>query len=106
MSTTTSAASKPAGAWLACSMTAWEIAWTAPLVVGNRMIRLMLGGWPPDARGQREVRRMGEEKAAAVWEAALAGARLWPAMSATAIEAALRPFHRRVVANNRRLTRR
>ncbi|HEV7861340.1 MAG TPA: hypothetical protein VGR20_01530 [Acidimicrobiia bacterium] len=105
MSTTKSAAGSP-DAWLSCWTTACEIAWTAPLVVGNRVVRMMWGGWPPSARQQREVRRMGEEKAAAFWEASLAAGRAWPMMTAATVDAALRPVHRRVVANNRRLNRR
>jgi hypothetical protein len=105
MSTTRAPASDVVGAWLACWVTAAEIAWTAPLVVANRMVRVMGGGWPPGPREQRELRRMGEEKAAAFWEASLAGARLWPAVTAATVEATLRPVHRRVAANRRRLTR-
>jgi hypothetical protein len=92
--------------WLACWIKACEIAWTAPLVIGNRTLRMMAGGWPPNAREQRELRRMTEEKAAAFWEASLAAAKVWPAITASGVEATLAPVHRRVVANNRRLGKR
>jgi hypothetical protein len=49
---------------------------------------------------------MTEEKAAAFWEASLAAAKVWPAITASGVEATLAPVHRRVVANNRRLGKR
>jgi hypothetical protein len=86
-------------------MTACEIAWLAPWVIGQRTGRMMATGGRPDARDRRECQRMGQEKVDAFSEAMMAAATAWPMMGAAALQASLAPFHRRVRANHRRLAR-
>lgn len=78
---------------------AGEIAWYAPQVIAKRTVRLVRGGWPPTARNRREMRRMVGEKVVGFTESALAV----PAATAALATAALKPVHRRVRANHRRL---
>lgn len=115
-------------------MKLWEVGATAPLVIGYRLMGMAPPGMPPTARQQRELTRMGQEKVDAwsqgvlasgqrileanlaltgvfwrqVWAGALspgvftaAVARLGPQL----LTDSLTPVHRRVVANNRRLSR-
>jgi hypothetical protein len=115
-------------------MKMWQLATVAPMVIGYRLTGLALAGAKPTARNRREVTRMGQEKVDAWHEAVQAtGARLmeanlamgtlllrqaWGAVPAPAAFAdsinrlssdlladTLAPYHRRVVANNRRLSR-
>ena len=48
--------------WIAPWMQMYEIAATAPLVIGYRTARMLTGGWPPSARDRREYTRMWQEK--------------------------------------------
>ncbi|HEV7688144.1 MAG TPA: hypothetical protein VGQ80_16325 [Acidimicrobiia bacterium] len=106
----------PVVAWWQLSLQAWEVAVTAPLVVGHRLARMAVAGANPSARDRREFTRMGQEKVTAGYESmaamatacAGAGATTW----AEALDAGLRlatggfaPVHSRVMANGRRLGR-
>lgn len=93
------------GDWMSLWVKSWEVAWAAPMVVGYRLSRMAWGGWPPSGRDRREYRRMGQEKADAAVEMWTALALAWPATAAATMQRALVPVHRRVVANNRRLSR-
>src|SRR5688500_3834463 len=113
-------------------MKMWQLATVAPMVIGYRLTGLALAGANPTTRNRREVTRMGQEKVDAWREAVQAtGARLmeanlalgtlllrqaWGAAPAPAAFAdsinrlssdlladTLAPYHRRVLANNRRL---
>ena len=83
-----------------------ELAWAAPFVIASRVGRMYAGGIAPSARDQREMVRMVSEKMAAMQEAslamALASGQGWIAM----IGSGLAPYHRRAVANAKRLRRR
>ena len=114
-------------------MKLWEVSVTAPMVIGYRLIGMAPPGTPPSARQRRELNRMRQEKFDAWYEGALAtGQRIFEAnlaltgvfwsqvwggaLSPAAFTAtfarlgpelltdSLRPVHRRVVANNRRLS--
>lgn len=124
----------PVGPSWAAGMKMWEVAATAPLVIGLRLAGMAQASSPPSARDRREVTRMGQEKVEAWYEATMATnqrllatnlaltglvwRQLWsgafsPAGLSTRIvglgpellTASLTPVHRRVVANNRRLSR-
>jgi hypothetical protein len=115
-------------------MKTWEVAATAPLVIGYRLAGMGQASSPPNARDRREQTRMGQEKIDAWYEAALAtGQQLLKAQMALTglwwsqvmgggftpaaftarlarlgpdlLGASVTPVHRRVVANNRRLAR-
>jgi hypothetical protein len=115
-------------------MKMWQLTTVAPMVIGYRLTGMALAGSKPTARHRREVTRMGQEKVDAWYEAAQAtGMRLmqanmamgtlllrqaWGAAPAPAAFAnsvnklssdlladTLAPYHRRVVANSRRLSR-
>jgi hypothetical protein len=60
--------------WIAPWMQMCEIAATAPLVIGYRSARMLIGGWPPSARDRREYTRMWQEKVEAFTQAAMAAA--------------------------------
>lgn len=91
--------------WVPAWIQACEIAWAAPQVITYRMMRMMWGGWPPNARDRREYTRMGQEKTDAFTQSLMAGALAWP-LTAVAFEKMLAPVHSAVTANNRRLSRR
>jgi hypothetical protein len=95
----------PTADWLSPWIQVCEIAWTAPQVIAYRTARMIWGSWPPSARDRREYARMGQEKAEAVSQAAVAAAAAWPKAGAAVLEKTLAPVHRRVLANNRRLSR-
>jgi hypothetical protein len=97
--------SLPDAGWFRPWVQLVEIAWSAPLVIGYRTVRLATGGWPPSARDRREYTRMVQEKAEAFGQVAVAAARTGPTYSARAVSSVLSPVHRRVVANRRRLSR-
>lgn len=82
---------------------AWEISVAAPQVVAYRMIRMMWGGWPPSARDQREYARMVQEKCETLVESWTAALSAWQRGGMTVVDQSLRPMHRRVTANRRRL---
>jgi hypothetical protein len=105
-------------AWWRNSMTLWEIGFAAPQVIAHRVQRMALAGPRPGARDQREFTRMGQEKAEAFAESMMAmGLRMLQgqqAMGASMLATDLRPWlatmaegmkpvHRRVTANARRL---
>ena len=109
----------------------WQLAAVAPMVIGYRLTAVALAGPEPGARDRREFNRMGQEKIDAWYEAAQAtGMRLvhanmamaalvlrsaWggaPALangftklSSDLLADAVTPYHRRVLANSRRLSR-
>ena len=121
-------------AWWRNATTLWEIGLAAPQVIAQRTTRMALAGARPSARDQREFVRMGQEKAEAFGESWLAmGWRLWQLQTAAAaslwgqwlrqgpemmlaaeqpllqawphvMASGLKPVHRRVTANARRLT--
>jgi hypothetical protein len=93
------------------------VAFTAPLVIGHRVARMATAGANPTARDRREFTRMGQEKVAAGYESMAAMATAFTGVGVTtwaeAAETGLRlatlgfaPVHSRVMANNRRLSRR
>ena len=92
--------------WLSPWIQVCEISWTAPQVIAHRTYRMMWGGWPPSARDRREYKRMGQEKTEAFAQAMAAAVMAWPTAGAAVLERTLAPVHRRVLANNRRLSRR
>lgn len=123
---------------LAASWATWmkvgEVAATAPMVIGLRLLGMAQASTPPSARDRREFTRMGQEKLDA-WQEAMVATnqrllaanlavtgvvwrQLWSgALSPAALTAPLvgvgpqllaagvTPVHRRVKANNRRLSR-
>lgn len=125
--------STDSAAWWRNATTLWEIALAAPQVVAQRTTRMALAGHTPSARDRREFTRMGQEKAEAFGESWLAmGLRLWQLQTAAAasmwgqwlrqgpqlmlaaeqpllqawphvMASGLKPVHRRVTANARRL---
>ena len=126
------AVNPPLAAW-GSWMKMWQLATLAPLVIGYRVATMALAGSKPSARDRREFTRMGQEKLDAWSEAVQAtGLRLveantalvglvlrqaWtggPAPAALAnsftrlgsglLADTLNPYHRRVVANTRRLS--
>jgi hypothetical protein len=82
-----------------------EISWSAPMVIGFRTVRMLSGGWPPSARDRREYARMWQEKVETFGRAYLAAVTAPPTDAARVLGKAVRPVHRRVVANRRRLSR-
>ena len=90
--------------WITPWMQMYEIACTAPLVIGYRTARTLTGGWPPSARDRREYTRMWQEKVEAFTQAAMAAATSAP--GPVAAGRALAPVRRRVRGNARRLSRR
>lgn len=115
-------------------MKMWQLATVAPIVIGYRLTGMALAGAKPTARDRRELTRMGQEKVDAWYEAVQGtGARLleanlamatlllrqaWGAAPAPAaftdsvtrlssdlLADTLAPYHRRVLANSRRLSR-
>lgn len=115
-------------------MKLWEVSATAPMVIGYRLMGMAPPGTPPTARQRRELSRMSNEKIDAWYEGALAtGQRVFEANLAMSgvlwrqiwagslspgvfaagfarlgpqlLTASLGPVHRRVMANNRRLSR-
>ena len=89
--------------WIAPWMQMYEIAATAPLVIGYRTARMLTGGWPPSARDRREYTRMWQEKVDAFTRAAMATATAPP--GPVAAGRVLTPMRRRVRGNARRLSR-
>jgi hypothetical protein len=93
-----------------------ELAFAAPQVVAHRTLRMAAAGNPPSARDHAEFMRMGTEKVAAFQQSWMS---MWMAMWSLQVEMAttlssmamrlapamLAPYHRRVVANARRLRR-
>lgn len=118
-------------AWWRNAATLWEISIAAPQVIAHRMTRMAQAGHAPAASDRREFLLMGQEKAEAFGESMLAMAlRLGQAQAAMAasmftqtlrqaqhlswpqpwlqampglVASGLKPVHRRVTANARRL---
>jgi tellurite resistance-related uncharacterized protein len=59
----------PAGLWWPLGVKSWEIAFSAPQVVAERLTRLAAAGIHPGARDRREFTLMGQEKFEAYAEA-------------------------------------
>jgi hypothetical protein len=106
----------PVAAWWQLSLQAWEVAFTAPLVIGHRLARMASAGTNPTVRDRREFTRMGQEKLAAGYESMAAMTTAFAGASVTtwaeAVDVGLRlasggfaPVHSRVMANRRRLGR-
>jgi hypothetical protein len=92
-----------------------ELSVAVPQVMAHRLARMALAGATPSARDRRELQRMYAEKALALAES-------WNAMALEALQAnqqlmlspmqaalemaatAMAPFHRRAIANARRLS--
>lgn len=91
--------------WARAWMQLAEMTWSAPMVIGYRTSRMLTGGWPPSARDRREYTRMWQEKADAFGRAYVAALTTPPTEAAQVFANAVRPVHRRVVANRRRLSR-
>jgi hypothetical protein len=112
----------------------WQLATIAPMVIGYRLAGIALAGPEPTARDRKELARMGQEKVDAWSEAAQAtGMRVvranmdmatlllrqaWGgapvsaafanramALSSDLLADTVAPYHRRVLANSRRLSR-
>ena len=124
-----------AATWWRNATTLWEIGLATPQVIAQRTTRMALAGPSPSAQDQREFLRMGQEKAEAFGESWLAmGLRLWQMQTSAAaslwaqwlrqgpqmlfaaeqpllqalpqlLASGLKPVHRRVTANARRLAR-
>ena len=58
--------------WLRPWMQLVEITVSTPIVISYRTARLVLGGWPPNAKERRELQRMVTEKASAFGRAGYA----------------------------------
>jgi hypothetical protein len=70
-------------AWWRNALTMWEISLAAPQVIAHRTGRMAKAGSSPNARDRKEFIRMGQEKAEAIGESALAiGMRLWQTQQA------------------------
>ncbi len=126
----------PVPAWWLLWIKTSEMAFTAPLVMANRLMRMAAAGSSPGTRDRREFTRMGQEKVDAVFESMVAAAmagfeanlKLWqslvptlwggrapssPVLPRKLVESgvqvtsrALAPSHTRVMANGRRLGKR
>jgi hypothetical protein len=96
----------PGASWVRPWFQLLEISVSVPVVIGFRTVRIVAGGWPPDARERRELVRMVQEKAEAFGQAAVAAVTTPPKDGARFVGAVVTPVHRSVVGNRRRLTRR
>ncbi|WP_205832926.1 polyhydroxyalkanoate granule-associated phasin [Azohydromonas caseinilytica] len=117
--------------WWRNAQTVWDIALSAPQVIAHRTARMALAGHSPSARDQQEFQRMGAEKLEAMGESAVAVMfQMWQAQQAATLvlmgawwkpqawfdtgpwlrampgvtAAGLKPVHRRVTANAKRLS--
>lgn len=93
----------PGAGWVRPWVQLVEISVSAPIVIGYRTARLVLGGWPPDARERRELRRMVTEKAGAFGRAGYVAVARPPKDTARLVGDVLAPLHRTVTGNRRRL---
>jgi hypothetical protein len=118
--------------WMRNAFTLWEISFAAPQVIAHRVARMAQAGPSPGARDQKEFVRMGQEKAEAfvesMWgmglrigqaQVAMAASMfaqwlrlassvtfptpMWTSAMPSLVATGLRPVHRRVTANARRL---
>ncbi len=94
----TRAQSDAAADWTKLTMESWSLGMEAGAVMWLRTMRIMAGG----AIGERETRRMVDEKLAANMEAAT---QMWlsPITSAATARNAMAPYRARVKANRKRL---
>lgn len=92
--------------WLAPCVQMWEMALVTPQVVAYRTIRIVSGGWPPNARDRLEYTRMVTEKVNAFGQVATAMLALSPGTGIAAMSGVIEPLHRKVLANHHRLSRR
>jgi hypothetical protein len=99
----TAASSIPGAKWVRPWWQLVEITFSVPVVIGYRTVRMVAGGWPPDARERREMTRMVSEKAEAFGKAAVAAVVNPPKDTATALGNVLAPVHKTVSSNRRRL---
>jgi hypothetical protein len=97
--------SLPGVGWVRPWLQLAEISVSAPVVIGYRTARLVVGGWPPDPRERRELVRMVREKADVFAQVAISAVTTPPKDTATAVGNVVGPVHRTVVGNRRRLTR-
>lgn len=93
----------PGAGWVRPWIQLVEISVSAPIVVGVRTARLVLGGWPPSARDRREVRRMVGEKVSAFGRVGYAAVSRPPTDTAQFVSRVLAPVHKTVTGNRRRL---
>ena len=105
MATTKRGDGIPGAGWVRPWMQLVEITVSAPIVVGYRTTRLVMGGWPPPARERRELVRMVQEKADAFGRAAMAAVTTPPKDTARVVGNIVAPVHRSVVGNRRRMAR-
>ena len=88
---------------------ATDLSLAVPLVVSQRMLRMMLAGHSPSARDRRELHRMGAEKVSAFYESWAAMfmqmAFFWFQGPLAVFAKGMAPIRRRAVANARRLGR-
>ena len=92
------------GGWVRPWLQLVEISVSTPIVIGYRVTRLVAGGWPPDAKERRELRRMVSEKASAFGRTGWLAVTTPPTDTARYVGTVLGPVHRGVSANRRRLT--
>ncbi|MEJ2864730.1 hypothetical protein [Actinomycetospora flava] len=93
----------PGAGWVRPWVQLVEISVSAPIVIGVRTARLVLGGWPPSARERREMRRMVEEKVTAFGRVGYAAVSRPPTDAAQFVSGVLAPVQRSVRGNRRRL---
>jgi hypothetical protein len=94
----------PGAQWVRPWFQLVEISVSAPIVITYRTGRLILGGWPPDARERRELVRMVGEKAESFAKIGVAAVTTPPKDAARAVGGVVGPVHRTVVGNRKRLS--
>jgi hypothetical protein len=97
-------AASPASLWTSW-LQAWEISVAAPQVAATRMARMATGGWPPSAADTREMTRMVQEKGETFAEAWTGAMFAWQRGAGAMLGQGLKPVHRTVTANRRRLAK-
>lgn len=103
--TSKNSSGRPSGAgWVRPWLELVEISVSAPVVISYRTVRLVAGGWPPDARERRELARMVREKAEALGRIAAAAITTPPKDTARLVSGVVAPVHRSVVSNRKRLS--
>jgi hypothetical protein len=91
------------GGWVRPWLQLVEISVSAPIVIGYRTAQVVAGGFPPDAKHRRELRRMVSEKASAFGRTGWLAVTTPPSDTARYLGTVLGPVHRGVTANRRRL---
>ncbi len=97
------ASTRSGAGWLRPWMQLVEITVSTPIVISYRTARLVLGGWPPNAKERRELQRMVTEKASAFGRAGYAAVVNPPRDTAQFVGNVLAPVHQSVTGNRRRL---